>query len=62
VAATAIGLELGLLDPAETAALIGAGLLSVLILPLLGLTLLRSGEPAGAQAELGPMPLRRPGN
>jgi Kef-type K+ transport system membrane component KefB len=45
VAATAIGLELGLLDAAESAALIGAGLLSVLIFPLLGLTLLR-GAPA----------------
>ena len=62
VAATAIGLELGLVDPAESAALIGAGLLSVLIFPLLGLTLLRGGEPAGAQAEPAPMPLRRPGN
>jgi Kef-type K+ transport system membrane component KefB len=45
VAATAIGLELGLLDAAESAALIGAGLLSVLVFPLLGLTLLR-GAPA----------------
>jgi Kef-type K+ transport system membrane component KefB len=45
VAATAIGLELGLLDAAESAALIGAGLLSVLIFPVLGLTLLR-GAPA----------------
>src|ERR671924_96054 len=41
VAASAIGLELGLLDAAESAALIGAGLLSVLIFPLLGLTILR---------------------
>jgi len=47
VAATAIGLELGLLDAAESAALIGAGLLSVLIFPLVGLTLLRRIEPAG---------------
>jgi Kef-type K+ transport system membrane component KefB len=44
VAATAIGLDLGLVDPAESAALIGAGLLSVLIFPLLGLTLLRGDE------------------
>jgi Kef-type K+ transport system membrane component KefB len=43
VAASAIGLELDLLDAAESAALIGAGLLSVLIFPLLGLTLLRGG-------------------
>jgi Kef-type K+ transport system membrane component KefB len=41
VAATAIGLELGLLDPATSAALIGAGLLSVLLFPLGGLVLLR---------------------
>ena len=47
VAATAIGLELGLLDAAESAALIGAGLLSVLAFPLLGLTLLR-GAPTAA--------------
>jgi Kef-type K+ transport system membrane component KefB len=48
VAATAIGLELGLVDAAESAALIGAGLLSVLIFPLLGLTLLRRAEPSTA--------------
>jgi len=47
VAASAIGLELGLIDAAESAALIGAGLLSVLVFPLLGLTLLR-GAPAAA--------------
>jgi Kef-type K+ transport system membrane component KefB len=53
VAATAIGLELGLLDAAESAALIGAGLLSVLLFPLLGLTLLR-----GERAPVTPAPLR----
>jgi Kef-type K+ transport system membrane component KefB len=47
VAATAIGLELGLLDAAESAALIGAGLLSVLVFPLLGLTLLRGAPGSG---------------
>jgi Kef-type K+ transport system membrane component KefB len=47
VAATAIGLELGLLDAAESAALIGAGLLSVLLFPLLGLTLLRGAPGSG---------------
>jgi hypothetical protein len=31
VAATAIGMDLGLIDAAESAALIGAGLLSVLL-------------------------------
>ena len=41
VAATAIGLELGLLDAAASAALVGAGLLSVLLFPLAGLVLLR---------------------
>jgi Kef-type K+ transport system membrane component KefB len=46
VAATAIGQELGLIDPAEGAALIAAGLLSVLLFPLTGLTLLRRAAPA----------------
>jgi Kef-type K+ transport system membrane component KefB len=55
VAASAIGLELGLLDAAESAALIGAGLLSVLIFPLLGLTLLRGGsEAASSEPEREP--------
>jgi Kef-type K+ transport system membrane component KefB len=61
VAATAIGLELGLLDAAESAALIGAGLLSVLIFPVLGLTLLRgapAGEPERATNSVTPTPLR----
>jgi len=44
VAATAIGIELDLIDAAESAALIGAGLLSVLIFPVTGLALLRRGE------------------
>jgi len=61
VAATAIGLELGLLDAAESAALIGAGLLSVLIFPVLGLTLLRgaaAGEPEPANNSVTHAPLR----
>ena len=37
VAATAIGMDLGLIDAAGSAALIGAGLLSVLLFPLAGL-------------------------
>lgn len=41
VAATAIGLEIGAITPASAAALLAAGLLSVLIFPLLGLTVLR---------------------
>jgi Kef-type K+ transport system membrane component KefB len=48
VAATAIGMELGLIDAAASAALIGAGLLSVLIFPLVGLVLLRRSAPEGA--------------
>jgi Kef-type K+ transport system membrane component KefB len=53
VAATAIGMELGLIDAAESAALIGAGLLSVLIFPVVGLSLLRGG---GAPPEAEPEP------
>lgn len=49
VAASMIGMELGLLDQATGAALIAAGLLSVLLFPLLALTLLRRPEPAGAR-------------
>ncbi len=46
VAATAIGMDLHLIDAAGSAALIGAGLLSVLIFPLAGLVLLREPRPA----------------
>jgi Kef-type K+ transport system membrane component KefB len=41
VAATGIGAELDLIDAAESAALVGAGLLSVLLFPLGGIVLLR---------------------
>lgn len=44
VAAVMIGIDLGTLDEATGAALIAAALLSVLIFPLLALTLLRRGE------------------
>src|SRR4051795_9251189 len=47
VAATAIGLQLGLIDAAGSAALIGAGLLSVLLFPVTALALLR---PASVRA------------
>ena len=59
VAATAIGLELGLVDAAESAALIGAGLISVLVFPLLGLTLLRGvATPAPSRdADREPAPI-----
>jgi Kef-type K+ transport system membrane component KefB len=56
VAATAIGIELDLLSGAEAAALIAAGLMSVLIFPLTGLTLLRQGG-GKAQGETEPAPL-----
>jgi Kef-type K+ transport system membrane component KefB len=49
VAAGAIGMELGLIGAAESAALIGAGLLSVLVFPVAGLALLRV-TPARLQA------------
>jgi Kef-type K+ transport system membrane component KefB len=57
VAATAIGRELGLIDAAGSAALIGAGLLSVLLFPLGGLLLLRrmTPHPAPAPAPLAGM-------
>ena len=46
VAATQIGLALGLLTRATASALIAAGLLSVLIFPLVALTILRRGDVA----------------
>src|SRR6266404_838780 len=46
VAASQIGMQLGLIAKATGAALIGAGLLSVLLFPLLALTLLRRTKPA----------------
>jgi hypothetical protein len=54
VAASMIGIELGLLDAATGAALIAAGLLSVLLFPLLALTILRRG--AVAEVEGAPAP------
>lgn len=48
VAATAIGQELGLLDGAQSAALIAAGLLSVLLFPIAALGLLAGAGPEGA--------------
>jgi Kef-type K+ transport system membrane component KefB len=50
VATTAIGQELGLMDAGEAAALVGAGLLSVLLLPAAGLALLQGGGSARASA------------
>ncbi|HSD24075.1 MAG TPA: cation:proton antiporter [Solirubrobacterales bacterium] len=52
VAAVAIGQDLDLIDAAEGAALIGAGLLSVLLFPAIGLALLRrGGSPPKPQPE-----------
>lgn len=58
VAATAIGMELGLIDGAASAALVAAGLLSVLLFPVIGLGLLRRA--AEAPAAEGPEPARLP--
>ncbi len=52
VAATQIGLVLGLITRATGAALIVAGLLSVLIFPVLALTLLRRGDPGPASQSI----------
>jgi Kef-type K+ transport system membrane component KefB len=57
VAATSIGLELGLIDAAGSAALIGAGLLSVLLFPLGGLLLLRRRAAAPPEPETEPVPV-----
>jgi len=54
VAASMIGMELGLLDQATGAGLIAAGLLSVLLFPLLALTLLRRGEAAPVTVAAAP--------
>jgi len=51
VTATQIGVMLGKITPLTAAALVCAGLLSVLIFPLLALANLRSGEPEPAEAE-----------
>jgi Kef-type K+ transport system membrane component KefB len=51
VAAVAIGEDLDLIDAAEGAALIGAGLLSVLLFPVIGLGLLKGGDGEKAPAE-----------
>lgn len=50
VASSMIGIELGLLDEATGAALVAAGLLSVLLFPLVALTLLRRGDAARSAA------------
>jgi hypothetical protein len=52
VAATGIGMELGILGPAVGAAMVVAGLLSVVLFPLGALTLLRGGNPADEPDDL----------
>jgi Kef-type K+ transport system membrane component KefB len=59
VAATAIGRELNLIDAAASAAMIGAGLLSVLLFPLGGLLLLRR-SPGRVRVAAWPRPTRNP--
>jgi Kef-type K+ transport system membrane component KefB len=61
VAATQIGMELGKLDQATGAALIAAGLLSVLLFPLAALTILRgtgAGRKGRVDAEAEPTSVR----
>jgi Kef-type K+ transport system membrane component KefB len=58
VAATTIGVDMGLMGSAEASALVAAGLLSVLLFPLTGLTLLkRSGAPMRSAPEAAPAQL-----
>jgi Kef-type K+ transport system membrane component KefB len=57
VAGTAIGQELGLISAGSAAALVAAGLLSVLIFPALSLALLkRDGQPMAPVADGEPVP------
>ena len=56
VAATQIGLQLGVVSRASAAGLVAAGLLSVVISPALGLTLLRRDHPETAAPRALPTP------
>ena len=58
VAASQIGLQLKVLSLATSAALIAAGLLSVMVFPLMALTLLRGASGAAALATAIPTPPR----
>jgi hypothetical protein len=57
VAATQIGVQLGVVSRASAAALVAAGLLSVIISPALGLSLLRRTQPEAAQRGETPSPV-----
>lgn len=61
VAATTIGQDLGLMDAAEASALIAAGLLSVLIFPATGLSLLRGTMRSENKPVPEPAPRPSPG-
>jgi hypothetical protein len=54
VAGTAIGVELDLITPGNAAAMIAAGLLSVLIFPALSLALLKRETPPADPIALEP--------
>ncbi|HZA78818.1 MAG TPA: cation:proton antiporter [Acidimicrobiales bacterium] len=54
VTAAAIGLELGELTPETGAALVSAGLLSVIVFPIVSLALLRTGMPAADEPVAAP--------
>jgi Kef-type K+ transport system membrane component KefB len=56
VAATQIGVSLGVVTKASAAGLIAAGLLSVMIFPATGLTLLRRGRPTEPDKDQAPTP------
>jgi Kef-type K+ transport system membrane component KefB len=57
VAATQIGLQLGVVTRASAAGLVAAGLLSVVISPALGLVLLRREQPDTARSRELPTPV-----
>jgi len=60
VAATMIGLQLGLVSRASAAGLVAAGLLSVVVFPALGLSLLRGGARRSAGALAAAPSVARP--
>lgn len=57
VAATQIGLQVGVVTKASAAGLVAAGLLSVVIFPALGLVLLRREQPAAEARDEAPTPV-----
>jgi Kef-type K+ transport system membrane component KefB len=60
VAASQIGLELHLITKASSAALVAAGLLSVLIFPLTAITILRRGDSVTSVVDQPPHPMAVP--